>query len=158
MPQARRKGNNVALMGLSGVGKTRATVKLRQVRGDKIKSYSVDEAIWTGKSALRDDFELWANEFNKNIGQVAANSLEVTAEYLGMLGDPSRGGLLEEEFRRRQALHAEAERTAVLQINNITKQPGDWVIDLSGSFCEVVIRGTLATKRYRRLVAALGHS
>jgi hypothetical protein len=46
--------------------------------------------------------------------------------------------LPESEFRRRQALHAEAERSAVLQVNNVVKRPGDWVIDLSGSFCEVV--------------------
>jgi hypothetical protein len=69
---------------------------------------------------------------------VAAISLAVTADYLGMLGDPAQGGLPESEFRRRQALHAEAERSAVLQVNNVVKRPGDWVIDLSGSFCEVV--------------------
>lgn len=138
MVKARHNGKNVALMGLSGVGKTRATNKLREVRGERIKTYSVDEAIWTGRSALREDFERWAGEVNRYIGNVAANSLAVTADYLGMLGDPAQGGLPESEFRRRQALHAEAERSAVLQVNNVVKRPGDWVIDLSGSFCEVV--------------------
>lgn len=139
MIKARHRGNNVALMGISGVGKTRATNKLRQVRGEEsLGTYSVDEAIWMGRSALRDDFERWAAEMNRDIGHVAANSLAVTADYLGMLGNPAEGGLPEGEFRRRQGLHAEAERAAVLQVNNVVKQPGDWVIDLSGSFCEVV--------------------
>ncbi len=138
MGRARRRGQHVSLMGLSGVGKTRATKKLQEARGDRVRSHSIDKAIWTGRSALRDDFERWAIETNRDIGHVAADSLVVTADYLGMLVDPSKGGLPEEEFRRRQALHAQAEREAVLQVNNIIKYPSDWVIDLSGSFCEVV--------------------
>lgn len=130
-------------MGVSGVGKSRMARLLNDVIPGGVRAYSIDEAIWCTPSPLRTDFIKWAEVNRQDIRNLSADNLTPTAQYLGMLGSPVFGGIGRREFDAKMQLHAEAEQQAVRQIHTITKQNGRWVIDLSGSFCEVVATNNL---------------
>jgi len=64
------------------------------------------------------------------------DSLALLTAYLGMPGDPSKGGLEFAEYVRRQEAHRQAEQRAIKDLVVLgTTQPV--LVDASGSFCEV---------------------
>lgn len=163
-PTYHTHGPSITLMGISGVGKSRATGKIMAMQPD-IRRRSIDESIWLPRAKgpqtpLREAFEAWACEYNKDISTIGARNLGVTAKFLGMLGDPAHGGVDEETFRRHMALHAEAEHNVLANLHNELKS-GQAAIDMGGSAIHVLdedIKTTIRNKTQTLLIqASLDH-
>ena len=145
----------ILLFGMSGLGKTHASAMLRASGG--WFHYSVDYRIGTRYLG-----ELIADEFKREAMQVPRlrellmsdsifigsnitfDNLAPLSHYLGKPGDAARGGLPMEEYRRRQAQHDAAERTALLDAPRFIERARGiygyphFVCDSGGSICEVV--------------------
>ncbi|RMH53568.1 MAG: ATPase [Alphaproteobacteria bacterium] len=145
----------VALIGMSGVGKTRVAQLLRDT-GDWFH-YSVDYRIGTRYlgEAITDDFKREAmkvpvlREMLRSdsiyIGSnLSFHNLAPLSHWLGKPGDPARGGIPFEEYVRRQRLHAQAETAALLDTRSFIDRARDlygyahFVCDCSGSIVEIV--------------------
>ena len=144
----------MCLFGMSGVGKTRVSALLRAT-GDWFH-YSVDYRIgtrWLGE-AIADEFKREAMKNPRLARLLRSDSIYVgsnitfdnlapLSDWLGVPGDPHRGGLDWEEWQRRQALHREAEIGAMLEADRFAERAASiygyphFVCDTSGSICEV---------------------
>ncbi len=147
------KRYTIALMGLSGVGKTTLS---QMLPSDTWFHYSVDYRIWT---------HYLSDELNSYLQQLAAgnpllqemlaqkaitvthrvdfDNLLATPHFMGMLGKPSENGSNEADFRERMIRHAAAEKAALLDVPSFkqrAEQRGrhNLLIDTGGSLCEVV--------------------
>ena len=117
----------VALLGLSGVGKTTAC---RSLPSSQWFHYSVDYRIWT--RYLGDQL----NDYLKSLAleqpvlrelllkdaitiehRVHFDNLFATSVFMGMLGNPEKCGSTGAAFRERMAEHARAEITAMLDVS-----------------------------------------
>jgi len=144
----------VLLFGMSGLGKTRLAALLR---GGGWFHYSVDYRIGTRYMGeyIADNFkreamkvpllrELLLSDSVRIRSNITFENLAPLSTYLGKPGDPARGGLEFEEYRRRQTQHREAEIAALLDaphfINRARELYGydNFVCDSGGSICEVV--------------------
>ncbi|MCA9327039.1 ATPase [Candidatus Saccharibacteria bacterium] len=149
-----QNGLHIAVMGLSGVGKTRLA---RQLPMDDWFHYSVDYRIWTHYlgDELNDYLKTLAMEHpllremlrRDAIGvehRVHFDNLHATSLYMGMLGSADTHGSTLDEFSVRMAKHAEAERAAMLDIPKFIERAKalydypNFLADLSGSLCEIV--------------------
>ncbi|NJN35732.1 MAG: ATPase [Nitrospiraceae bacterium] len=149
------KHMRVALIGMSGVGKTRLADTLR--KSGEWYHYSVDYRIGSNHLAekINDDLRgrgmrdpVLANLLRADGLTIRAklgfNNLDAISAFLGKLGDPASGGLAFGEFMRRQELHAAAERAAMADTDAFlergTRLYGypNFVCDTSGSLCSVV--------------------
>ena len=144
----------VALMGLSGVGKTTAS---RLLSPDAWFTYSVDYRIWT--HYLGDQL----NDYLKSLAmthpvlgdllrrdaitiehRVGFDNLLATSAFMGMLGNPDQGGSTTADFGLRMADHARAEVQAMLDIPNFIRRAerlygySNFLVDATGSACEVI--------------------
>ncbi len=145
----------VALIGMSGVGKTSIAQMLRG-HGDWFH-YSVDYRIGTRYMGERivDAFkraamqtpllrELLMSDSIYIASNITFENLAPLSTYLGKPGDPARGGLPFEEYIRRQRQHREAEISALLDAPEFIEKARDIygyhhvVGDTGGSICEVV--------------------
>ena len=145
----------VLLFGMSGLGKTHVSDLLRDT-GDWFH-YSVDYRIGTRymgehiadnakAEAMKVPFlaQLLRTDSIYIASNITFENLAPLSSYLGKPGDSDKGGMPIEEYRRRQALHAEAEKSALLDtahfIDRAKRLYGydNFVCDSSGSFCEVV--------------------
>ncbi|MEM1373771.1 MAG: ATPase [Pseudomonadota bacterium] len=145
---------HVCLFAMSGLGKTYVSNMLRE--GGSWFHYSVDYRIGTRYMGehITDNFkaEAMKNPFLADLLRrdsiyVASNitfeNLAPLSTYLGKPGDPARGGLSLAEYRRRQALHQDAEEAATLDAIRFidrAKRLYDYphfICDSSGSLCEV---------------------
>ncbi|MBY4892220.1 ATPase [Rhodobacteraceae bacterium N5(2021)] len=156
-PQAFQEApaKRVAVFGMSGLGKTVLSNKLR-VSGDWFH-YSVDYRIGTAYMGehITDNLKaqamtvpFLADLFRSDSIYIGSNitfgNLAPLSTYLGKPGDPMRGGLPFEEYKRRQALHRRAEVNALLDtvpfIHRATSLYGykNFICDTGGSICEVV--------------------
>ncbi|SET83087.1 ATPase [Oceanicella actignis] len=145
----------VALIGMSGVGKTRLSSLLRE-QGDWFH-YSVDYRIGTRYLGERidDDFKREAMKNPTLRALLRSDSLQIRSKlsfhnltplstWLGKPGDPARGGMPFDEYLRRQRLHREAEIAATLDARAFIDRARDiydyanFICDTSGSICEVV--------------------
>lgn len=143
----------VTLMGMSGVGKTRLANILRD---DQWFHYSVDYRIGTRylnepildnikREAMSVPFlrELLMTDSIYISNNITFDNLKPLSSFLGMLGSPELGGLSLNEFKRRQALHLEAETRAMRDVANFIAKARDiygyphFLNDVSGSFCEI---------------------
>jgi len=143
----------IAIIGLSGVGKTTTSELLRKSGWFR---FSVDYRIGTHHlaDAISDYFA--KHDRNSNFMQdVLAHraadpvtlkphidfnkhNLYAISAYLGMMGDPARGGLPEAEFRKRLSTHRAAEIATMLEENIGYDKFRNMVVDASGSLCEII--------------------
>lgn len=151
---ARQAHKAITLLGMSGVGKT--TLAARLPAQDWFH-YSGDYRIGTKYLAepildnikeqamqvpfLRDLLRSDSIYINSNI---TINNLEPVSAFLGKLGDPGKGGLPVEEFKRRQRLHRKAEILAMRDVEEFIGKAqriygyDHFVNDAGGSLCEIV--------------------
>ncbi len=145
----------VLLFGMSGLGKTRLANLLRAAGG--WFHYSVDYRIGTRymgefiadmfkREAMKNPLlrELLMSDSVYIASNITFDNLTPLATYLGKQGDPARGGLAFDEYRRRQEQHSQAEIAAMLDTTRFIDRARDlygyphFVCDTSGSICEVV--------------------
>ena len=143
----------VTLLGMSGVGKTRLANLLRD---EEWFHYSVDYRIGTRylDEPILDNIkrEAMAVPFLRRLlrsdsitidNNLTFDNLEPLSTFLGMLGDPDRGGLSLPEFKRRQQLHLSAELQAMHDVASFIGKADElygyphFLNDASGSFCEL---------------------
>jgi hypothetical protein len=152
--QLRRWENkSITLLGMSGVGKTRLAHILRKHQwfhysGDyRIGTRYLDEAILDNikqqtmlipflRDLLRSDSIYICNN-------ITVDNLKPVSTFLGKLGDPEHGGLALKEFKRRQALHRDAEIAAMKDVPEFIRKATEiygyqhFVNDAGGSVCEL---------------------
>jgi len=146
---------SVAIVGMSGVGKT-STARLLRGAGTWFH-YSVDYRIGTRylgehivdefkREAMKSPLlrEMLRSDSIYIASNIAFENLAPLSAFLGKPGDPSRGGLPFEEYVRRQRLHREAEMAALLDAPEFIEKAHDiygyahFLGDTGGSICEVV--------------------
>ena len=144
----------VALFGMSGLGKTRISAILRD--GGWFH-YSIDYRIGTRYmgEAITDNFkreamkvpllrELLLSDSVYIGSNITFDNLSPLSTYLGKPGDPAKGGLPFDEYRRRQTEHREAEISALMDTPKFVTRAQElygydnFVCDSGGSICEVV--------------------
>ena len=144
----------ILLYGMSGIGKTRLAQLLRD-NGDWYH-YSVDYRIGTRymDEHIVDNFKreamksaLLAQLLKSDSIYISSNftfgNLAPLSTFIGKPGAASKGGVPVEEYRRRQALHAAAEKAALLDTGHfIDRAKGiygydHFVCDSGGSICEI---------------------
>lgn len=145
----------VALIGMSGVGKTRLSHMLRE--SGHWYHYSVDYRLGSEYLAphINDDLRDLAMRTPKlaNLLKIDAvkirakfgiENLHAMSDYLGKIGNSLRGGLERDVFLDRQSIHENAEREAMHDVADFVRRGRslygyqNFVCDTSGSFCSVV--------------------
>lgn len=144
----------VSVFGMAGVGKTWLSALLRRHHWFH---FSVDYRIGTRHMGeyIADNFKreamkvpLLRDLLRSDSITIASNitfaNLEPLSTYLGAPGDPDRGGLPLEEYRRRQEQHRVAEIYALLDVPYFIERAEalygyrDFIADTGGSTIEVV--------------------
>ena len=143
----------VTLLGMSGSGKTTLASKLPKDRwfhysGDyRIGTRYLDEPILDNvkREAMKVPFlaDLLRTDSIYLCHNITINNLAPVALFLGMIGDPAKGGLPVEEFKRRQALHRQSEIAAMYDVREFIQKTRDlygypyFINDAGGSLCEL---------------------
>jgi len=144
----------VTVFGMAGVGKTRLAALLRQ---SSWFHYSVDYRIGTRHMGefITDNFKLEAmkqpflrellrTDSIKISSAITFANLDPLSTYLGRPGNPAKGGLPLDEYRRRQDQHRQAEIAALLEVPRFIQRAHDlygydnFIADTGGSLIEVV--------------------
>jgi hypothetical protein len=147
------ENKRVTLVGMSGVGKSYLSAKLR---GDNWFHYSGDYRIGTRyldehiidmikAQAIRIPFlkELLRNDWIYIKNNIRINDLGPVLSFVGKLGDPERGGVEIGEFIERQAIYHQAEVDAMYDIPHFIEKAQKiygyphFVNDVGGSLCEL---------------------
>lgn len=147
------KNKTISLIGMSGVGKTRIASMLRQARwfhysaDYRISTRYLDEAIMDNIKRQAMDIPLLRTLLSSDTIRIENNTsidnLEMVSSFLGRLGDPEKGGLGLQEFKRRQALHCAAESGAMKDLPDFVRRARNIyhyphvINDTSGSLCEL---------------------
>ncbi len=150
-----KTGMPIAVMGMSGVGKTRVGAMLR--REANWFHYSIDYRIGTRYlgEAIVDEFKREAMKAPLLRDMLLSDSIYISSNitfenlaplstWLGKPGDPDKGGIPFEEYLRRQRLHREAEIAALLDTPLFIEKAKTiygydrFICDTGGSICEVV--------------------
>jgi len=145
----------IAVIGMSGVGKTRIASMLRREAG--WFHYSVDYRIGTRYlgEAIADEFkreamknpalrEMLLSDSIYIASNITFDNLAPLSAFLGKPGDPKKGGIAFDEYLRRQRLHREAEISALLDAPRFAAKAKSiygydhFICDAGGSICEVV--------------------
>lgn len=121
----------ITFIGMSGVGKSHVSCQLAEWGW---KNYSCDYLIGT--------------EYLKDVlgggDGISEDNILGLSEFVGQVGDGSKGGLPLEEFQRRQKLYYDAEVQSLRDgCDEIAQAGGHTVIDSSGSICEIEDQGVL---------------
>lgn len=144
---------SITLLGMSGVGKTRLSNMLRRndwfhFSGDyRIGTRYLDESILDNikQQAMQIPFlrDLLRNDSIYIVNNITVDNLQPVASFLGKLGNPEYGGLPLETFKRRQALHHEAEVAAMRDVPKFIAKAQTiygyqhFINDAGGSVCEL---------------------
>jgi len=119
----------ITFIGMSGVGKSYMSHQLEQWGW---VSYSSDYLIGT---EYLDDVMRETLSFEETLGK---DNMEFLSSFVGKLGNPDQGGLLLEEFQKRQKFYYDAECQSLIDMQGaLDKTSGHFVCDSSGSLCEV---------------------
>ena len=143
----------ITLLAMSGAGKTRLSSKLPK---DNWFHYSGDYRIGTkyleepildnikqqamGVPFLRD---LLRSDSIYICSNITVDNLSPVSSFLGKIGDPQQGGLSLDEFKRRQALHHQAEIAAMNDVCDFIHKAEKiygykhFINDAGGSVCEL---------------------
>jgi hypothetical protein len=150
---------SVTLLGMSGVGKTRLSNILRNsdwfhYSGDyRIGTRYLDEPILDSikeqamqvpllRDLLRSD-----SIFIRN--NITVDHLKPVSTFMGMLGNPERGGMSLKEFKRRQHLHRDAEIAVMHDVPAFIRKSQTiygyqhFINDVGGSLCELEEPGVI---------------
>jgi shikimate kinase len=147
------ESKSITLLAMSGAGKTTLANKLPR---EKWFHYSGDYRIGTkylGEPIL-DNIKQQAMEvpFLKDLllsdsiyicNNVSVDNLTPVSSFLGKIGDSALGGLALNEFKRRQALHHQAEIAAVYDVSEFIHKAESiygykhFINDAGGSVCEL---------------------
>ena len=147
------ESKSITLLAMSGAGKTTLSAKLPR---DKWFHYSGDYRIGTkyleepildnikqqamGVPFLRD---LLKSDSIYICSNITVENLSPVSSFLGKLGDPDKGGLSLSEFKRRQALHHQAEIAAMNDVPDFIHKAEaiygykHFINDAGGSVCEL---------------------
>ena len=152
---------SITLLGMSGVGKTRLSTVLRQgswfhYSGDyRIGSRYLDEPILDNikQQAMQVPFlrDLLRTDSIYIANNLSFDNLKPVSSFLGKLGNPELGGLSLSEFKRRQALHHQAEIAAMRDVPAFIQKAQEiygynhFINDAGGSVCELDDEETLKT-------------
>ena len=144
---------SITLLGMSGVGKTRLSNILRQsdwfhFSGDyRIGSRYLDEPILDNikQQAMQIPFlrDLLRNDSIFFTNNLTVDNLQPVSSFLGKLGNPEQGGLPLKEFKRRQALHHDAEIATMRDVPAFIEKTQSiygyrhFINDAGGSVCEL---------------------
>ncbi len=150
-----KQGDPIAVLGMSGVGKTRIASMLRREAG--WFHYSVDYRIGTRymDEAIEDNFkreamkapllrELLLSDSIYISSNITFDNLEPLSTYLGKPGNPAKGGIAFPEYLRRQRAHRAAEIHALADTPLFVEKARTiygyecFICDTGGSICEVV--------------------
>jgi len=147
------KQKNVTLLGMSGVGKTYLSSLLRghqwfHYSGDyRIGTRYLDEPILDliKQQAMQVAFlrDLLQRDWIYIRNNIRIDDLGPVLSFVGKLGDPERGGVPLEEFRRRQAEYRQAEIQAMRDVPGFIDKArtiygyDHFVNDVGGSLCEL---------------------
>ena len=150
---------SITLLGMSGVGKTRLSAILRQgswfhYSGDyRIGSRYLDEPILDNikQQAMQVPFlrDLLRTDSIYIANNLSFDDLKPVSSFLGKLGNPELGGLSLPEFKRRQALHHQAEIAAMRDVPAFIQKAQEiygynhFINDAGGSVCELDDEETL---------------
>jgi hypothetical protein len=146
-----------SLLGMSGVGKTMLSSRLRRVAnwyhysadyriGTRYLSEDILDNIKQKIMQMEDRFvaDLLRSDSIYINHNISVDNLDPVSTFLGMYGDPERNGLPKAEFLRRQDLYRRAEVATMLDVPGFIDKA--WTIygcesfinDASGSLCEIV--------------------
>ncbi len=147
------ENKTVTLLGMSGVGKSFLSAKLRgknwfHYSGDyRIGTRYLDEHIMDmlKEQAIKVPFlrELLRKDWIYIRNNIRVNDLGPVLSFVGQLGNPELGGVELEEFAQRQAIYRQAEIDAMLDLPHFIKKARDiygypnFVNDVGGSLCEL---------------------
>jgi len=153
------KNRSITLLGMSGVGKTHLSTKLRN---NDWFHYSGDYRI--GTRYLNEDIldtikrEAMQIPFLRGLLQkdwihiqnnIKVDDLGPVMAFVGKLGNPAQGGIGLEEFQRRQALYREAEIAAMRDVPSFIRKSEEiygyrhFVNDVGGSLCDLEKPGVI---------------
>ncbi|MDD4913439.1 MAG: ATPase [Methylococcales bacterium] len=147
------ESKSITLLAMSGAGKTTLSNKLPK---DKWFHYSGDYRIGTKylEEPILDNIKQQAMgvPFLRNLlksdsiyicSNISVENLSPVSSFLGKLGNPELGGLSLAEFKRRQALHHQAEIAAMNDVPEFIHKAEDiygykhFINDAGGSVCEL---------------------
>jgi len=150
---------SITLLGMSGVGKTRLSNMLPNnewfhFSGDyRIGTHYLDEPILDNikKQAMQVPFlrDLLRSDSIYIQNNISVNNLQPVSSFLGKLGDPEKGGLPLDEFKRRQELHRQAEIATMRDVPRFIRKAQElydyknFINDAGGSVCELDDNETL---------------
>ncbi|UZR29988.1 ATPase [Methylococcus mesophilus] len=143
----------ITLLGMSGTGKTTLANRLPKrtwfhYSGDyRIGTRYLDEPILDNikRQAMDVPFlrDLLMSDSIYICSNITVDNLAPISSFLGKLGDPDRGGLPLKEFKRRQALHRQAEIAAMRDVPEFIDKVREiygyqhFINDAGGSVCEL---------------------
>lgn len=150
---ARWDAKSITLLGMSGVGKTHLSGRLRAANWFH---YSADYRIGTRylsepildnikRQAMQVPFlrELLRTDSIYISNNITVDNLTAVLTFLGKLGRPAQAGLDLQEFKRRQKLYRDAEVAAMLDVPEFIAKAHEiygyqhFVNDSAGSLCEL---------------------
>lgn len=143
----------ITLLAMSGAGKTTLANKLPKA---KWFHYSGDYRIGTKylREPILDNIKRQAMSvpFLRDLllsdsiyisNKITVDNLAPVSSFLGKVGDPAKGGLSLQEFKRRQHLHHQAECAAMIDVPEFIHKAEDiygyhhFINDAGGSVCEL---------------------